>query len=362
MADTGESSSSPSSSKPMNGKPVVVRLKRKASQSRVDGLWLEITERPVKRPLLDFGKLFISGSTGKDELKTKKIFVQHVETVSSTEAAVDILHSFVVSPESSDASGFRTKIEERRHIFIQENKRDQLLSRARQKHEVLAKNARFEQIWKSRKENKETVLDDSLREICHLYDVVRVEAEEEPSIEAEERVDTTLEDNIILCNYLPLIREFLPNAIAEIESDIQAYMSKQGASTDSYVYDLYTVNDNLDATDVSDAYPLVQVDEEDFYDGQSHSEYESDDSNAEDNPLNDYPDEETSEEDEVHSHSEAEEGESSVSGNQSEHQSEDSGALYEEEVLVDDELGVIVSYEEDDDDEYDDEDWRSEYR
>ncbi|XP_043702285.1 RNA-directed DNA methylation 4-like [Telopea speciosissima] len=97
MADIGESSSSPSSSKPMNGKPVVVRLKRKASQSRVDGLWLEITERPVKRPLLDFGKLSISGSTGKDELKTKKIFVQHVETVSSTEAAVDILHSFVVS-------------------------------------------------------------------------------------------------------------------------------------------------------------------------------------------------------------------------------------------------------------------------
>ncbi|XP_042513237.1 RNA-directed DNA methylation 4 isoform X2 [Macadamia integrifolia] len=357
MADAGESSSSPSSSKPMNEKPVVVRLKRKASQSRVDGLWLEITERPVKRPLLDFGKLSISDSTGKDELKTKKIFVQHVETVSNSEAAVDILHSFV--PETSDTSGFRTKIEERRHTFKQENqKRDRLLSRAKQNHEVLEKNARFEQIWKSRKENKETVLDDSLREICHLYDVVRVETDEEASIEAEERVDTSLEDNTILCNYLPLIREFLPNAAAEIESDIQAYMSEQGASTDGYVYDLYTVNDNPDATDVSDAYPLVQVDDDDFYDGQSHSEYESDDSNAEDNPLNEYPDEETSEEDEVHSHSEAEDVESSASGNQSEHLSEDVDALYEKEVL-DDDLDVIIHHEDDDDE--DDEDWSSKY-
>lgn len=35
---------------------------------------------------------------------------------------------------------------------------------------------------------------------------------------------------MILCNYLPLIRDFIPSAAAEIESDIHAYMSKQGGS------------------------------------------------------------------------------------------------------------------------------------
>lgn len=40
----------------------------------------------------------------------------------------------------------------------------------------------------------------------------------------------SLEDQMILSNYLPLIRDFIPSAAAEIESDIHAYMSKQGGS------------------------------------------------------------------------------------------------------------------------------------
>lgn len=42
----------------------------------------------------------------------------------------------------------------------------------------LAKNARFEQIWKSRKGDKEVVHDKALHEICHFYDIVRVDNEE----------------------------------------------------------------------------------------------------------------------------------------------------------------------------------------
>lgn len=43
--------------------------------------------------------------------------------------------------------------------------------------QAAAKNARFEQIWRSRKGNKE-VMHGKLREMCQFYDVVRVDDEE----------------------------------------------------------------------------------------------------------------------------------------------------------------------------------------
>ncbi|XP_010256965.1 PREDICTED: RNA-directed DNA methylation 4 isoform X2 [Nelumbo nucifera] len=344
MEDICEGSSS-FSSKIMNEKPVIVRVKRKSSQSRLDAFWLEINERPLKKPLLDFGKLSISDSTGKEELKTKKVFVQHLDTVTSSEATIDILQSFV--PNASDASELRTKLEERRHTFKQDNKQNQLLSKARQKHEVLSKNARFEQIWKRRKGRKDTMPDDSLNEICHLYDVVCVDVEEEISSEVEEQKcsETSLEDNAILLNYLPLLREFVPSAAAEIESDISAYKSEQDLK-DDYVYDLYMMKDGLSYEECdSNSYPLVQVDDEDdFYGGPIQSEFESDDSNAEDNPLNDYPDEETSEDEpQISSHDESQENGRAFDGDSEEVEDEtyynhsDIDSLYtEEEVCVDD--------------------------
>lgn len=39
--------------------------------------------------------------------------------------------------------------------------------------------------------------------------------------------DISLEDQRLLCSYLPLLREFIPNAAEEIESDMRAH-SKQG--------------------------------------------------------------------------------------------------------------------------------------
>lgn len=41
-----------------------------------------------------------------------------------------------------------------------------------------AKDARFEQIWKSRKVNKGTADENALQEICQFYDIVRVDSEE----------------------------------------------------------------------------------------------------------------------------------------------------------------------------------------
>ncbi|CAN4101096.1 unnamed protein product [Withania somnifera] len=272
-------------------KVVIVRVKRKAFQSRLDAFWLEINERPVKRPLLDFAKLSIDESSSREELKSRKVLVRHVETVTSSEVTVDIVKSFVAPADSSEV---KQKSEIRRS-FRKEKKQDQLLAKAKQTQEDLSKNARFEQIWKSRKEKRKLIHDEELNDIT-----------------------TELENHKMMSQYLPLLREVIPSAAEEIESEIHNYMSKQ-ASSDGYVYDYYTVrNDTNTDEDIASPFPLVQVDEDDdYYDGPDDSDYESDDSNAEHNPWNDYPDEEESEdEDETQSSSEKSEVSSSASQEQ----------------------------------------------
>ncbi|XP_009621891.1 RNA-directed DNA methylation 4-like isoform X3 [Nicotiana tabacum] len=286
MAAVAESSSAPSK----EDKPVIVRVKRKTFQSRLDAFWLEINERPLKRPLLDFEKLSISDSSSRvEELKSRKVLVRHVETVTSSEVTVDILKSFAQSAPA-DASEVKEKAEIRRS-FRAENKQDQLLAKAKQKQEDLSKNARFEQIWKSRKEKKKLMHDEELNEMCRLYDVIRVDTEETKH-EVQEGT-TELEDHRMMSQYLPLLREVMPSAAEEIESEIHNYKAKQ----DGYVYDYYAVKgDTNTGEDIASPFPLVQVDDDDDYcDGPDYSDNESDDSNAEHNPWNDYPDEEESE-------------------------------------------------------------------
>ncbi|KAH9668208.1 RNA-directed DNA methylation 4 [Citrus sinensis] len=371
----GESSSA--LPKPTNDKPVIVRVKRKASRPPLEAFWLEINERPLKRPLLDFEKLSISSSSGIEELKARKVFVQHVETATTSEANIDIVQSFV--PNFTDV--LKTKSEERRLAFKKDNRHDQNLSKARQQQEklrrtdashavkVLAKNARFEQIWRSRKGHKEELHHKELREMCHFYDVVRVDGEEKSN---EVQRDMSLEDQRLLSSYLPMLREFLPGAAAEIESDMCAYLSKQ----DDYVYDYYAVNDDMNVDeDASSPFPLVQVDDEEFYDGPDESEYDSEDSNAEDNPRNEYPDEISDEQEEEEEEEEEEEvdedGVESKATENSEDESERAGIasrdidrFLEDEIYYDD-------FENDDhcfdnlDDEKNDadgEDWRWSYR
>ncbi|XP_049411372.1 RNA-directed DNA methylation 4 isoform X1 [Solanum stenotomum] len=310
MAAVAESSSVPAK----EDKLVVVRVKRKTFQSRLDAFWLEINERPAKRPLLDFAKLSIDESSSRvEELKSRKVLVQHVETVTSSEVTVDIVKFFVSAPADSSEVGEKS---DARRSFRTEKKQDQLLAKAKQKQEDLSKNARFEQIWKSRKEKRKLMHNEELNEMCQLYDVIRVDTEEK-SHEVQEET-TELEDHKMMSQYLPLLREVMPSAAEEIESEIHNYVSKQ-ASSDGYVYDYYTVkNDTNPDEDIASPFPLVQVDEDDdYYDGPDHSDYESDDSNAEHNPWNDYPDEEESEdEDETQASNDESEASSSTSEEQ----------------------------------------------
>ncbi|KAJ0539321.1 hypothetical protein HanHA300_Chr08g0284991 [Helianthus annuus] len=65
MAEEAVTSSSTALLKDDKPKLVVVRVKRKSYQSPLEAFWLEINERPVKRPLLDFAKLSINDSASK---------------------------------------------------------------------------------------------------------------------------------------------------------------------------------------------------------------------------------------------------------------------------------------------------------
>ncbi|XP_062024464.1 RNA-directed DNA methylation 4 isoform X1 [Rosa rugosa] len=344
MAVVGESSSAPPEQK-----PVIVRVKRKANQSPIDAFWLEINERPPKRPLLDLANLSLSDSSPKaaaEELKAKKVFVQHVETVSSFDTTIDIVKSFV-DPTTDQVFESKTKGEERRHSLKNDNKQEKILSKARQTQEVVAKNARFEQIWRSRKGKTEE--SDKLQDMCHFYDVLRVDADER-SNELKQQEELSLEDQRILQSYLPLLREFIPSAALEVESDLHAQKQE---SEDEYVYDVYAVNDEMDIADEdsSHPFPLVQVDDEDFYDVPDESEHDTEDSNDENNPNFDYPDEEFEDEEE--------ESDSEASDNESKDESASDKSLeskdLEEHVISGDDLSL--DYDDGGDDGDDGENW-----
>nr|GMD43571.1 RNA-directed DNA methylation 4 [Ipomoea batatas] len=269
---------------PKDDKPVIVRVKRKASQFRLDALWLEINERPHKRPLIDFEKLSISESSSSkvEELKTKKILVQHVETMACSEVTADL-------PGSADSSIIKEKNLRKEDMHLRLTMKDQLLAKAKQKQEDLSKNARFEQIWKSRRGKKD---DEALHEVCRLYDVVRVDTEEKSHDVQEEYRSRELEDHRMMSQYLPLLREVMPSAAEEIESDIHDYVFKTrlpnccaalftenvnlcAASSDGFVYDFYAVKNDVETVEESTA---------------NHFPFETYDSNDENNPRNDYPD------------------------------------------------------------------------
>ncbi|KAG6522103.1 hypothetical protein ZIOFF_019237 [Zingiber officinale] len=242
---------------------------RKASSAEFDH-WkagLEINERPHKKAFLGLGNLSLSDcGTGKvlNELASKKMLVHRLETVGRSQSVKDVLHSFL--------------------------KHDQLRAKAIKEHEDLAKSARFEQIWKKR--GSIDAEECSLHEKCHLYDVVRVDAEDETHQRVPKPKVAPEVGGVIFDKYLPLLKEFLPQAAEEIEHD-------RATTEDNFVYDIYTIGSGVDIdTDSIDEHPLIQVYvEDDYYDGSSQSDYESDDSNAENYPWNDYCDEESDFED-----------------------------------------------------------------
>ncbi|XP_074290358.1 RNA-directed DNA methylation 4-like isoform X2 [Silene latifolia] len=336
-AERGQVIGAISTMQPSNGggeKPVIVRVKRKLLQSPLEALWIEINERPLKRPLLDFQKLSITSSSSSpplEEPKVKRVLVQHIETVGRSEDAIDFVNSYVEgSPEVDRDSKLTASSKQRRRTLLSHNIHNRHLSKAKQQHEELAKSARFKQIWKRRTHDNESVHDEALGEVCRVYDVVRVDMEE-TSTTQEKQDEISEEDQEALRKFLPLLRECIPTAAKEIESDFSCQASKQG-SIDGYVYDLYAVKEEVDEVEVSYPFPLIQLDDDDqYYEGPDNSDYETDDSNAENHPYNDYPEEESSESEEKTDTSGSEESEENESEDETE---SESGASFRSNDLV----------------------------
>ncbi|CAG7875041.1 hypothetical protein HID58_018007 [Brassica napus] len=357
MDGVGESSS-------VGEKPVVVRVKRKVGQSPLDAFWLEINERPFKRPLLDFSKLSLSNSETKEDVKPKKVLVRHLETVTDSETTVDIIHSLFES-DLDEQSCSKGKFEDRKIALKKDNRKEQLLTKAVQQQQTAAQNARFEQIWRSRKGNKEDIHDKELHERCSFYDVIRVDAEEMGPGDAPPEVES-LEDQKMLASFLPLLRECIPTAAEEIEAGIHS------SHTEAYVYDFYAVNEEMDISEDSSKhqFPLVIVEEEEeFYDGpDDESDYDSDDSNAEDHPRNDYPDEisEEDSEEEEKEEDDDEEDEDEEEKSEASDESKDEGSLERHVRMVLDENEEVFDgyaeedvnvYGDSDDEEFEDAKW-----
>ncbi|XP_074557001.1 uncharacterized protein LOC141812968 [Curcuma longa] len=224
-----------------------------------------------------------------NELASMKMLVQHLETVGHSHSVKDVLHSFLQQP-SRNTKEFKGRSKEHRILYMPDKKHDQLRSKAIKEHEDLARSARFEQIWKKR--GSIDAEECSLHEKCHLYDVVRVDVEDETHQRVPQSKGASEVDGAIFDKYLPFLWEFLPQAAEEIER-------YQASIDDNFVYDIYTIGVSMDTdTDNTDEYPFMPVYvEDDYHDDLSQSDYESDDSNAENNPWNDYCDEESDFED-----------------------------------------------------------------
>eukprot|EP01018_Ginkgo_biloba_P033805 Gb_01743 [translate_table: standard] len=276
-----------------DGKQVVVRVKRKRQQAPIDALWLEINDRPLKRQEMGLTGLSLSDSTSLETKNSKRLLFHHVETVGPLDEEKGLIESILKARQDRK---LESRPQERREGFKKlKDKQDKLRASARQQHESVVKSARFEQVWKSRKGFAEMSNDKAMHELYHLYDVVRVDVEEDMAKKASRREraksEAASKEGQLLCNYLPLMREFLPSAAAEFEAELCSF---QTTEQDDYVYDVYTLGEggNL-AEDVAASFPLVQVEDEFYYGDPVESDVDSEDSNDENNPLNDYPEEES---------------------------------------------------------------------
>ncbi|KAJ7534105.1 hypothetical protein O6H91_13G079900 [Diphasiastrum complanatum] len=130
-----------------------------------------------------------------------------------------------------------------------------------------------------------------MQEFFHLYDVVRVDMESAVQRLSEVEQAEREAENQLLRNYMPLLREYLPSAAAEL--DLQP-SPPPAIDTDDFVYDVYALEQDSGEHEDFDEYPTVHVIEESNYNWREprDPDYDSEDSNDENNPINDYPEEE----------------------------------------------------------------------
>ncbi|KAH9535249.1 hypothetical protein CY35_17G043000 [Sphagnum magellanicum] len=287
-------------------KPRLVRVKRAREQAPIDTLWLEVSERPSKRHEPDIGTLTLSSKEPHLSLAiedvSKKLLFRRVETISpSGEKGVPLYESLLL--KVNDKKHVWENRKKQQESWKSKEKQEHLLAAAKEQHGAVAKAARFEQVWRSRRGGERVAADDThmdgIHDFFHLYDLVRIDGEAEAAKKAasqeQAKREAAMAESSFMASYLPLLRECLPEVAADVEAQIASSLDSLHTKED-YVYDVYAMEDtNEPEVDEEDEdYPTVQILETEGYDWRelNDSDYDSEDSNAENNPLHDYPEEE----------------------------------------------------------------------
>ncbi|BBN03065.1 hypothetical protein MPTK1_2g20410 [Marchantia polymorpha subsp. ruderalis] len=273
-------------------KPTVVQVKRKRNDEPIESLWLEVTTRPSKRHTPGISDLSLDSTADPpDGSAPTKLLFRRVESLSSSGVKELSLPQLL------------EKVKERKRPREAGDNRQT----KKTKDQDITRTARFEQVRKSRRRKENSEHDDSSgRELFHLYEVVRVDVEAESAEKAARREkakrqfilprEAELTEGQLLCNYLPLLREHLPDLAFEIDAAASASTSTTAdVPVEEYVYDVYTLDEDMeDAERLEASIPTIQVLDHQDYDWRdlNDSDYDSEDSNDENNPNNDYPEEE----------------------------------------------------------------------
>uniref|UniRef100_A0A0E0MIU1 Uncharacterized protein n=1 Tax=Oryza punctata TaxID=4537 RepID=A0A0E0MIU1_ORYPU len=165
----------------------------------------------------------VSLLTASEEPRVKKLLVQHIETVHHSEAVQDVLHSLLHS--DLDAKEIKSKTKEWNNRTKQDKKQDQL----RILEEMPALH-RFGGVGKE--------IGMKLMNHCEKYAIFMMPSK-----------ITSFEEVAILCNFLPLIREHLPSAVEEIESDIISLAPSEAEDNPLYDYPEELSEDGDDGSD-----------------------------------------------------------------------------------------------------------------
>ncbi|XP_024525888.1 uncharacterized protein LOC112344790 [Selaginella moellendorffii] len=252
-----------------SSKPTLVRIKRKRCHEPVDLLWLEHSATKRRGLDADAANLTLldaphsSGGQGGGKLLFCRLQTVEASQVKDASLSESLMSELSATRQEARKSGFKRA------------KTPSASAAARQQHERDAKAARYKQVWKNRLGLES---EDVMPQFFHLYDVVRTTG-------GEETRERDREDNELLMKYMPLLEEFCPENFPPAD-----------ASTEDFVYDVYVQQAGHEQLDVNEEDDLLTLQVSDSFafglEDQVDSDYDSEDSNREDRPECDYPDEE----------------------------------------------------------------------
>ncbi|KAF9958862.1 solute carrier 7, member 6 opposite strand [Modicella reniformis] len=308
----------------------ILRIKRKRNEEPLDTLVVQEnddTATKKQRKLEDRLQPDNVQDFAKDTIETKPHpAVFRLATTVNSESFKDPAHSIQLREKITHLTAthrprsrlsdrhpqeFEDRVFKRRGELVQEKHEEARIARYR----VISQNRagltsteqRPPQVKSSVEVEAEAILD-----VFKMYDAVKEEEQENP--EDKETHAQTLEESDIMCNFLPMVREYLsisdsatadPKIVTEAPCEppppppTTESKDTDVSSEDEYVYDIYYCDPHADHQQESRYRAIGSLlwfsdDENDFIPEDDSSAYGDDDSdsNAEDYYQNDYPEDE----------------------------------------------------------------------